>query len=88
MSRGPGKWQQAILRALRGPGLIPLRAATASETAALVRAARKLEEAGQCVVVRRAGPGGRRELYAIHPSRAGAAKDLGGVKPKGDLHEI
>ena len=52
MSRGPGKWQLAILRALRRPGLFPLRGATAAETSALLRAALKLEASGQCVVIR------------------------------------
>jgi hypothetical protein len=67
MSRGPGKWQLVILRALRGPGLIPLRGRTAAETAALLRAARKLEAAGQCAVVRKPGPTGRTMNYAAPP---------------------
>jgi hypothetical protein len=70
MSRGPGKWQLAILRALRRPGLFPLRGATAGETAALVRAARKLEASGQCVVVRlRGDEGGRALHYAAPPAK-------------------
>ena len=59
MSRGPGKWQLVVLRALRRPGLFPLRGRTAAETVALLRAARKLEAAGQCIVVRKRGPTGR-----------------------------
>ena len=59
-----------ILRALRGPALFPLRGATAAETAALLRAARKLEAAGQCVVVRKRGQGGRPESYAAPPGTA------------------
>ena len=39
MSRGPGKWQLVILRALRRPGIFPLQGRTADETAALLRAA-------------------------------------------------
>ena len=68
MSRGPGKWQLAILRALRRPGLFPLRGATAAETSALLRAALKLEASGQCVVIRRGGDEGSRALrYAAPP---------------------
>ena len=69
MSRGPGRWQLTILRGLRESGLFPLCGATAAETAALVRAARKLEEAGQCLVVRRSGEGGRAAIYAASPRK-------------------
>jgi hypothetical protein len=69
MSRGPGRWQLTILRGLRESSLFPLRGATAAETAALVRAARKLEEAGQCVVVRRSGEGGGAVIYAAAPGK-------------------
>ena len=72
MSRGPGKWQRTILRALRGRGPFPLRGTTASETAALVRAARKLEASGVCVIVVRPGKeGGRLVSYAAPPTAAG-----------------
>jgi hypothetical protein len=67
MSRGPGKWQLAILRAVRKPGLFPLRGATAAETAALVHAALKLEASGQCVVVRRRCDEGGRTLHFAAP---------------------
>jgi hypothetical protein len=67
MSRGPGRWQLTILRALRQPGLFLLHGATAAETAALIRAARKLEEAGQCVVVCKRREGGRAVNYAAPP---------------------
>jgi hypothetical protein len=67
MSRGPGKWQLAILRALRKPGLFPLRGATAAETAALVHAALTLEGSGQCVVVRRRSDEGGRSLRFAAP---------------------
>ncbi|HVS36605.1 MAG TPA: hypothetical protein VMS17_13670 [Gemmataceae bacterium] len=69
MSRGPGKWQLVILRALRRSGLFPLQGLTAAETAGLLRAARKLEAAGQCVIVRKLGPAGRTIPYAAPPGR-------------------
>ena len=65
MGRASGS--SAILRALRRPGLFPLRGRTAAETAALMRAARKLEAAGQCVVVKGPGPSGRAVPYAAPP---------------------
>ena len=68
MSRGPGKWQVVILRSLRRPGLFPLRGRTAAETTALLRAARILEAAGQCVIVRKIGPSGRAMNYAAPPA--------------------
>jgi hypothetical protein len=65
MSRGPGKWQLTILQGLRRSNLFPLRGATRAETASLRRAARELEEDGQCVVVRiREGERGRATNYA------------------------
>ena len=67
MSRGPGKWQLAILRGLRRPGLFPLRGETAGATVALMRAARELEASGQCVVVRLRGREGGRALHFAAP---------------------
>ena len=64
MSRGPGKWQIVILRAVRRPGLFPCAGRTAAETTALLRAARVVEAAGQCVIVRKFGPSGRAMNYA------------------------
>jgi hypothetical protein len=78
MSRGPGKWQAVILRALRGPRGFLLRGRTADETAALLRAARSLEAAGRCVVVRRRGAHGRLVPYAAPPSAGGGAGRRGG----------
>jgi hypothetical protein len=75
MSRGPGKWQLAILRALRKPGLFPLRGATAAETAALVHAALKLEASGQCVVFRRRGDEGGRTLRFAAPPGAAVSEE-------------
>jgi hypothetical protein len=75
MSRGPGKWQIVILRALRRPGLFPLRGRTAAETIALLRAARILEAAGQCVIVRKLGPTGRVMNYAAPPAGDTRPKD-------------
>ena len=43
MSRGPGKWQLAILQGLRRSDRFRLRGATPAETASLRRAARELE---------------------------------------------
>jgi hypothetical protein len=84
MSRGPGRWQQAILRALRRPGLFPLHGATASETAALLRAARKLEAAGQCVIVRKRGEGRRPAFYAGPPGMAIPGAEAGGEPVNGN----
>jgi hypothetical protein len=52
MSRGHGKLQRLILSAVRQRSYVTLSGATRAETSALVRAARKLEKAGLCVVVR------------------------------------
>src|SRR5262245_51333512 len=54
MSRGPGKWQRRILETLeKNPkAKLHLRGASYAETVAITRAARALERAGRCVVVR------------------------------------
>ena len=68
MSRGSGKWQLMILQGLRRSNLVPIRGATAAETASLRRAARELEADGQCVIVQiREGTHGRAVNYAARP---------------------
>ncbi len=70
MSRGPGKWQLAILEGLRRSDLFPLRGTTPAETAALRRAARELEMGGWCVIVRvLEGDRGRPVPYAARRTK-------------------
>jgi hypothetical protein len=52
MSRGPGVWQRRILNALAEGKMVGLRGATRSQTASILRAAKQLERAGKCVIVR------------------------------------
>jgi hypothetical protein len=52
MSRGLGRWQRAIQEALEQAQWVTLRGGSRSETVAIVRAARALERAGKCVLVR------------------------------------
>jgi len=52
MSRGPGHVQRSILDLLESQGVVTLGGATRAETSANVRAARQLERAGRCVLVR------------------------------------
>src|SRR5437868_3975422 len=53
MSRRLGTWQREILAALkRGTALLRLGGETGAQTSAILRAARGLERAGKCVVVR------------------------------------
>jgi hypothetical protein len=48
-----GRWQRAILEAIgKSDKLIPLGGATRAEQAAILRAAKSLEKAGHCVIVR------------------------------------
>ena len=70
MSRGPGKWQLAILEGLRRSDLFPLRGATPAETASLRRAARELEVGGWCVIVQvREGDRGPPVSYAARRTK-------------------
>jgi hypothetical protein len=52
MSRGYGTVQRFILDAIEKTKLVPLGGSTRSERAALVRAAKLLEQAGKCTMVR------------------------------------
>jgi hypothetical protein len=53
MSRGYGVWQRAILDALaKSDRLVPLGGRDRSESGAILRAAKTLERAGLCVIVR------------------------------------
>ena len=52
MSRGFGKWQRLILSAMSDGRGVDLHGATRAQTSALVRAARKLEAAGLCLLLR------------------------------------
>ena len=74
MGRGSGKWQVVILRALRGSRPFPLRGRTQAETAALLRAARTLEAAGQCVLVKGSDPSGKAVTYAAAPGQYPAGR--------------
>ena len=52
MSRGLGRWQQAILAALEKSPMVELGGCTHSEVSALLRAAKCLERAGKCEIIR------------------------------------
>jgi hypothetical protein len=52
VSKGPGIQQRRILAALAGRQMVPLSGDTRAETTALLRAAKGLERAGRCVIVR------------------------------------
>jgi hypothetical protein len=54
MSRGYGIWQRAILAAIeRSDKLVPLGGSTRSEQVSILRAAKSLERAGKCEIIRR-----------------------------------
>jgi hypothetical protein len=52
MSRGPGIWQRPILERLENVPLAALGARDRSEYSAILRAAKALEKAGKCVLIR------------------------------------
>jgi hypothetical protein len=80
MSRGPGRCQRAILEALGRTPLVGLRGRSRAERVALARAARALERAGLCVVVRLWDHDGRNvRPYAARPDftvNGGPVKEL------------
>jgi hypothetical protein len=80
MSKGPGKWERAILQALEQPAafylidLLPVPH-TRSQTVALNRAARKLEDTGKIEIARWMFAGGDGYLTIFRPGDPSPRRD-------------